>query len=104
MSKQKKTFLKIFLVRKSIHWLDALSDGSAGLTTISSCITVCDLQSNNYYKLIAAEIPLSLEGKPPRLRVYKGNQVVNDQALPGYPSSVQSLYIDEIEPKMPSKL
>jgi Bardet-Biedl syndrome 1 protein len=67
-------------------------------------LTVCDLRSDSYYKLIAAEVPLSLEPKPARLRVYKGNQVVNDQALPGYPSSVQSLYIDEIEPKMPSKI
>lgn len=67
-------------------------------------MSVCDLQCNNYYKLIAAEIPLALEDKPPRLRVYKGNQVVNDQALPGIPSSVQCIYIDEIEPKMPSKM
>ncbi|KAL7021319.1 hypothetical protein ACKWTF_011841 [Chironomus riparius] len=87
--------------KKSSHWLDALSDGTAGLTTISSCLTVCDLRCDSYYKLIAAEVPLSLEPKPARLRVYKGNQVVNDQALPGFPSSVQSLYIDEIEPKMP---
>ncbi|KAG5673312.1 hypothetical protein PVAND_003372 [Polypedilum vanderplanki] len=88
--------------KKSTHWLDALSDGSAGLTTISSCMSVCDLQCNNYYKLVTAEIPLKIpEKRPPRLRVYKGNQVINDQALPGIASSVQSLYIDENEPKMP---
>lgn len=65
-------------------------------------MSVCDLKNDNYYKLIAAEIPLSLEAKP-KLRVYKGTQVWNDQGLPGMPSSVQSLYIDESYPKMPSK-
>jgi Bardet-Biedl syndrome 1 protein len=64
-------------------------------------MTVCDLKNDNYFKLIAAEIPFDM--RPPRLRVYKGNQVVSDQALPGIPSSVQHLFIDEIEPKMPSK-
>lgn len=85
------------------RWLDALSDGTAGLKTISSCMNVCDLKNENYYKLIAAEIPFSLDTKP-RLRVYKGTQVVHEQGLPGIPSSVQSLYIDESHPKMPSKL
>lgn len=84
------------------RWLDALSDGTAGLKTISSCMNVCDLKNDNYYKLIAAEIPFSLDTKP-RLRVYKGTQVVHEQGLPGIPSSVQSLYIDESHPKMPSK-
>lgn len=84
------------------RWLDALSDGSAGLKTISSCLSVCDLRNDDYYKLVAAEIPFSFETKP-RLRVYKGTQVLHDQGLPGIPSSVQSLYIDESQPKMPSK-
>lgn len=65
-------------------------------------MSVCDLKNDDYYKLIAAEIPFSLVSKP-RLRVYKGTQVVNEQLLPGIPSSVQSLYIDESQPKMPSK-
>ncbi|CRK95130.1 CLUMA_CG008608, isoform A [Clunio marinus] len=82
------------------RWLDALSDGTAGLKTISSCMSVCDLKNDNYYKLIAAEISFDLEIKP-RLRVYKGTQVVHDQNLPGIPSAVESLYIDETHPKMP---
>ena len=94
--------LNVILVsEKQTRWLDALSDGTAGLKTISSCMTVCDLKSDNYYKLIAAEIPFELESRP-RLRVYKGTQVVNEQIIPGIPSSVQSLYIDESHPKMPS--
>ena len=44
--------------------MDAILDGTAGLKTISSCMTVCDLKNENYYKLIAAEIPNSLEAKP----------------------------------------
>jgi hypothetical protein len=64
-------------------------------------MSVCDLKNDDYYKLIAAEIPFSLDTKP-RLRVYKGTQIVNEQGLPGIPSSVQSLYIAESQPKMPS--
>jgi hypothetical protein len=64
-------------------------------------MSVCDLKNDDYYKLIAAEIPFSLDTKP-RLRVYKGTQIVNEQGLPGIPSSVQSLYIAENQPKMPS--
>lgn len=67
-------------------------------------MTVCDLKNDGYQKLIVGEIPLALDSKkPPRLRVYKGNQVVSDQGLPGVPSGVISFYIDEIEPKMPSE-
>lgn len=84
------------------RWLDAISDGTAGLKTIASCMNVCDLKNDNYYKLIASEIPFEVDARP-RLRVYKGTQVINEQGLPGIPSSVQSLYIDESHPKMPSK-
>lgn len=93
-----------FFSRKSTHWLDALSDGSAGFTTLAQCMTVCDLKNDGYFKLIVGEIPLILDSKkPPRLRVYKGNQVVSEQGLPGIPSTVISFYIGENEPKMPSK-
>lgn len=64
-------------------------------------MSVCDLRNDNYYKLIVAEIPFSFEKKP-RLRVYKGTQVIHEQGLPGIPSSVESLYIDESHPKMSS--
>ena len=67
-------------------------------------MTVCDLKNDGYFKLIVGEIPLILDSKkPPRLRVYKGNQVVSEQGLPGIPSAVISFYIDENDPKMPSK-
>lgn len=66
-------------------------------------MSVCDLRNDNYYKLIAAEIPFDLDANP-RLRVYKGTQVINEQGLPGIPSAVESLYIDESHPKMPSEL
>lgn len=67
-------------------------------------MTVCDLTNDGYFKLIVGEIPLSLDSKkPPRLRAYKGSQVVSEQGLPGVPSGVISFYIDEIEPKMPSQ-
>lgn len=45
-------------------WLDAISDGAAGLKTLPGCMTICDLKNDNYYKLIAAEIPYSIDLKP----------------------------------------
>lgn len=44
--------------------MDAISDGVAGLKTLPGCMTICDLKNDNYYKLIAAEIPYSIDMKP----------------------------------------
>lgn len=64
-------------------------------------MTICDLRNDNYHNLIAAEIPFELD-KRPRLKVYKGTQLISEQGLPGIPSSIQTVYIDEPDPKMPS--
>ncbi|CAO1340392.1 unnamed protein product [Diamesa serratosioi] len=63
-------------------------------------MTICDLKNDNYYKLIAAEIPYSIDTKP-KLKVYKGSQLINEQGLPGIPSAIEFVYIDECEPKTP---
>ncbi|CAO1334828.1 unnamed protein product [Diamesa hyperborea] len=63
-------------------------------------MTICDLKNDNYYKLIAAEIPYSIDMKP-KLKVYKGSQLISEQGLPGIPSAIEFIYIDECEPKTP---
>lgn len=41
------------------RWLDAEA-GKTSLQTLPSLMTLCDLQNDNYYKLIAADIPRDL--------------------------------------------
>lgn len=61
-----------------------------------------DLKNDDYYKLIAAEIPLDMVSKS-KLKVYKGTSLISEQGLPGIPSAVESLYSDENDLKTPSK-
>lgn len=71
-------FVKIF--SDTNRWLDALSDGVAGLQTISSCMTACDLKNDDYYKLVAAEVPNVLDAKP-KLKVLRKFLVKKDIRL-----------------------
>lgn len=38
-----------------------------------------------------------------KLKVYKGTTLISEQGLPGYPTAIQTLYVDENEPKIPSE-
>ncbi|GAB0098228.1 Bardet-Biedl syndrome 1 [Sergentomyia squamirostris] len=87
-------------VTGSSKWLDAQAEHQAALQTIPSCLSLCDLKNDNYYKLIAAEIPTDLVSKS-HLKVYKGTTLVCEQGLPGIPIAVESFYTEEHEPKVP---
>lgn len=91
----------MFLYRTSKKWLDAQSEHQTTLRTLSTCLSLRNLKNDNYHQLIAAEIPSDLNGKS-KLRVYKGTQLISEQVLPGVPAAVESYYIDENEPKVPS--
>jgi Bardet-Biedl syndrome 1 protein len=43
--------------------LDAETESEIKLHTLPGCMTLCDLKNDNYYKLVAADIPLDFEGK-----------------------------------------
>lgn len=47
-----------------------------------------------------ADIPLDLMAKP-KLKVFKGTSQIAEQGLPGIPSAIQTIYIDEQEPRVP---
>ncbi|XP_055537016.1 Bardet-Biedl syndrome 1 protein homolog [Wyeomyia smithii] len=82
-------------------WLDAQCDGTAALHTLPSCMSLCDLKNDNYYQLIIVDVPLFDFDSKPKLKVYKGTNLTSEQNLPGIPSAVESLYINEQEPKIP---
>lgn len=58
------------------------------------------MKNDNYFKLITGEIPIDFQSKS-KLKVYKGTTLVSEQGIPGIPSAVETLYSDELEPKIP---
>ncbi|KAH8398752.1 hypothetical protein KR222_002710 [Zaprionus bogoriensis] len=72
------------------------------LSTLSSCLTLSDVQSDGYVRLLAADISLEDDEEPSaKLKVIRGLKLKQEQPLPGIPSAIESLYIDESEPKTP---
>ncbi|EAA04615.4 AGAP007459-PA [Anopheles gambiae str. PEST] len=82
-------------------WLDAQCDGTAALHTLPSCMTLCDLKNDNYYQLVTVDVPMFDFDAKPKLKVYKGTNLISEQHLPGIPSAVESLYINDQEPRIP---
>ncbi|KAH8297731.1 hypothetical protein KR054_007563 [Drosophila jambulina] len=73
------------------------------LTTLSSCMTLSDVQCDGYVRLLAADISLDDAAEEPSatLKVFRGLKLKQEQPLPGIPTAIESLYIDESEPKTP---
>ncbi|XP_055628278.1 Bardet-Biedl syndrome 1 protein homolog isoform X2 [Toxorhynchites rutilus septentrionalis] len=64
-------------------------------------MSLCDLKNDNYYQLVIVDIPLFDFNTKPKLKVYKGTNLASEQNLPGIPSALESLYINEQEPRIP---
>lgn len=75
------------------------------MRTLTSCLSLCDLKSDGYYKLIAADVMTADMATTPtprsKLKAFKGTALVSEQLLPGLASSVESFYIDENIPRVP---
>ncbi|XP_064544798.1 Bardet-Biedl syndrome 1 protein homolog [Drosophila montana] len=72
------------------------------LSTLSSCMTLSDVQCDGYVRLLAADISLEDIAEPSaKLKIFRGVQLKQEQPLPGIPTAIESLYIDESEPKTP---
>ncbi|XP_058121914.1 Bardet-Biedl syndrome 1 protein homolog [Anopheles ziemanni] len=82
-------------------WLDAQCDGTAALHTLPACMTLCDLKNDHYYQLVIVDVPMFDFDVKPKLKVYKGTNLVSEQHLPGIPCAVESLYINDQEPRTP---
>jgi len=76
---------------------------SPHLTTLSSCLALSDVQCDGYVRLLAADISLDDDAEEPSatLKVFRGLKLKQEQPLPGIPTAIESLYIDETEPKTP---
>ncbi|XP_022216762.2 Bardet-Biedl syndrome 1 protein homolog [Drosophila obscura] len=86
------------------NWLHVeTEDENPRLTTLSSCMTLSDVQCDGYIRLLAADISLEDDAKEPSatLKVFRGLKLKLEQPLPGIPTAIESLYIDETEPKTP---
>lgn len=87
----------------SKKWLDAQSEHNATLRALPSYLCLADLKNDNYYKLIAVEVPADLNSaEKSKLKVYKGTTLISEQGLPGYPAAIQTLYVDDNQPRVPS--
>lgn len=74
------------------------------LSTLSSCLTLCDVQCDDYVRLVAADIALDDDDEPSaKLQVFRGLKLKHEQSLPGIPTAIESLYIDESESKTPGE-
>lgn len=72
------------------------------LSTLSSCMTLSDVQCDGYVRLLAADISLEDDEEPSaKLKVFRGLKLKQEQSLPGIPTAIESLYIDETETKTP---
>lgn len=82
--------------------MDAQSEQHTTLRAVSTFLSLADLKNDNYYKLIAVEIPNEFHGDAKsKLKVFKGAQLISEQGLPGIPSSVQTLHVDDNDPRIP---
>lgn len=74
------------------------------LSTLSSCLTLSDVQCDDYVRLVAADISLDDDDEPSaKLKVFRGLKLKQEQPLPGIPTAIESLYIDESESKTPGE-
>ncbi|RZF38275.1 hypothetical protein LSTR_LSTR008998 [Laodelphax striatellus] len=80
-------------------WIDAYSDPKAEIRTFSSCLTLGDLNGDNEYKLILAD--LGSGSGHVKLKVYKGTSLSSEIVLLDFPSAVVSIYTDTNEPRIP---
>eukprot|EP00735_Rhodelphis_limneticus_P001522 TRINITY_DN12154_c0_g1::TRINITY_DN12154_c0_g1_i1::g.26505::m.26505 TRINITY_DN12154_c0_g1::TRINITY_DN12154_c0_g1_i1::g.26505 ORF type:complete len:585 (-),score=107.23,sp/Q3V3N7/BBS1_MOUSE/40.00/1e-141,BBS1/PF14779.1/2.4e-77,BBS2_Mid/PF14783.1/4,BBS2_Mid/PF14783.1/91,BBS2_Mid/PF14783.1/2.8e+02,BBS2_Mid/PF14783.1/3.9,PHTB1_N/PF14727.1/1.2e+03,PHTB1_N/PF14727.1/1.6e+02,PHTB1_N/PF14727.1/3.2 TRINITY_DN12154_c0_g1_i1:527-2281(-) len=75
-------------------FLDAWYDPVAGLKTFSQCVRVADINGDNDYRLMIAD----LERK---LRIYKGKYLTQEHALLDIPCALCSWYCDTSQPREP---
>lgn len=82
--------------------MDAQSEQITVAKTFPAYLTLVDLKNDDYFELVLVEIPKSFKlDEKPKLKVYKGTKLISEQTLPGMPSCLKSLYVDDNDPKIP---
>ncbi|XP_060108289.1 Bardet-Biedl syndrome 1 protein [Heteronotia binoei] len=81
-------------------WLDAHYDPVANLYTFSSCVDLADLHGDGDYKLVVGDLGSSWHDM--KLKVYRGTDLLSENALPDLPASVAAFLMELREPYMPA--
>ncbi|OQS06492.1 bardet-Biedl syndrome 1 family protein [Thraustotheca clavata] len=97
MESRKKVRIGVF-TRAQIRldpWLHAYHNTVAGIKAYSNCIKLADVYADGDYKLLIADADR-------RLKMYKGNSFISEQAILGVPVALCVFYSDTVRPRMPS--
>ncbi|XP_069116574.1 BBSome complex member BBS1-like [Argopecten irradians] len=81
-------------------WLDAYHDPVASLYTLTQCVTLSDIQADGDWKLVIAD--LGTGSYDMKLKVYKGTNLMSENAIIDLPTGVVTFYMDILEPRMPA--
>ncbi|XP_015279385.1 PREDICTED: Bardet-Biedl syndrome 1 protein [Gekko japonicus] len=81
-------------------WLDAHYDPVANLYTFSSCVSLADLHGDGEYKLVVGDLGTSWHDM--KLKVYRGTDLLSENALPDLPASVVAFLMELHEPHTPA--
>ncbi|XP_054846333.1 Bardet-Biedl syndrome 1 protein [Eublepharis macularius] len=81
-------------------WLDAHYDPVANLYAFSSCVTLADLHGDGEYKLVVGDLGTSWHDM--KLKVYRGTDLLSENALPDMPASVAAFLMEQHEPRTPA--
>uniref|UniRef100_A0A1A9ZFV4 Uncharacterized protein n=1 Tax=Glossina pallidipes TaxID=7398 RepID=A0A1A9ZFV4_GLOPL len=87
----------------SSNWLQVIaSEEQPKLNTLPSCVSLSNIKSDNYVRLVAADITVDdKEQYSGKLKVFRGLDLESEHELGGIPAAIESLYIDETESKTP---
>ncbi|XP_033734846.1 Bardet-Biedl syndrome 1 protein homolog isoform X2 [Pecten maximus] len=81
-------------------WLDAYHDPVASLYTLTQCVALSDIQADGDWKLVIAD--LGTGSYDMKLKVYKGTNLMSENAIIDLPTGVVTFYMDILEPRMPA--
>ncbi|XP_060079163.1 Bardet-Biedl syndrome 1 protein homolog [Ylistrum balloti] len=81
-------------------WLDAYHDPVASLYTLTQCVALSDIQADGDWKLVIADLGTGSYNM--KLKVYKGTNLMSENAIIDLPTGVVTFYMDILEPRMPA--
>ncbi len=73
----------------------------AGINTHSSAIALADIFADGDSKLVAAHYGTTKTDL--KLKVFKGASLIKENNLVDTPTAIMSLYMDNLQPKVPGK-
>ena len=82
------------------NWIYAHSDPLSSFYTFGSCMTFLDLNGDGDYKLVIADLGTGTYNM--KLKVLKGNSVLQENALLDLPTGIVAVYMDTTEPRTPA--